>query len=271
MADKTKVEWAHATVNWWAGCNEVSPACANCYAKRMAGRLWGVPWGAGQPRLKFAGAAETLRALNRKAKRLGQPLRVFHDSLSDIFDNEVPPEWRAEAFELMAETKHLIHLLLTKRIGNVKKLGLPLTRTGDVFPNVWIGATIANREEMLRDGPKLMRVPARIRFWSAEPLLGDLGNIPAELMPDWGIVGFESGPHARPGHPVWARNARDQFVAARKPFFFKQWGGWAPYDRSGTDGAVLATPNSLDEPLQKFGKKLAGRLLDGRTWDEVPA
>ena len=87
----------------------------------------------------------------------------------------------------------------------------------------------------------------------------------------WVIVGGESGPGARPMHPDWARSLREQCQAAGTAFLFKQWGEWAPYDRSRTNGAALATPYSLDEPLQHFGKKVAGRLLDGRTWDEFPA
>lgn len=119
MSENTKIEWCHATVNDWAGCTPVSPACDNCYAQRMAGRLWGTEWGTGKPRHQFSGAAATLRALDRKAKRLGQPLRVFHNSLSDFFDNEVPVEWRISAMQAIADTPNLIHLLLTKRIGNV--------------------------------------------------------------------------------------------------------------------------------------------------------
>lgn len=174
------------------------------------------------------------------------------------------------------------------------------------LPNVWIGATITNQPEADRDIHKLLAVPARVRFLSMEPLLGPVnltttGRIPADdegperighlVGPDdgksglwptpdqalrnsglhWVIVGGEAGPGARPMHPDWARGLRDQCQAAGVPFLFKQWGEWAPYDRSRTDGAALATPYSLDEPLQHFGKKAAGRQLDGRTWDETPA
>ena len=121
------------------------------------------------------------------------------------------------------------------------------------------------------------------RFISAEPLLGPLnlefvsGLFGSALDAreikriHWVIAGGESGPNARPMHPDWARSLRDQCEAARVPFFFKQWGEWGPYDRSRHDGATLATPFSTDMPLQRFGKKLAGRLLDGTEHNGVPA
>ena len=116
MAEKTKIEWADATVNHWAGCTKVSPACDNCYAQRMAGRLWKVQWGAGQPRRQFVSAREMLEALDRKAQRIGKRLRVFHNSLSDMFDKEVPDGWSMDAFKAMADTPNLQHLVLTKRV-----------------------------------------------------------------------------------------------------------------------------------------------------------
>ncbi len=319
MSANTNIEWCHATVNWWNGCTAVSPACDNCYAKRMAGRLWGTQWGPGEARHQFAGAAETLRALDRKAQRLGYPLRVFHNSLSDFADKEVPQEWRDKAFQVMAETRNLIHLILTKRIGNLGNM-LPVPFDFDKhYPNVWIGATIVNQEEADRDIPKLLAVPAAKRFLSMEPLLGpvDIGllceNWSDDIVTDpetgarecckacdftgigndidWVIVGGESGPGARPMHPDWARSLRDQCEAAGVPFLFKQWGEWTPGEnvelvRGTVDTAFLCTdgwdiyPLNLatdgghidDQPdLYRVGKKAAGRLLDGRTWDGYPA
>lgn len=171
--------------------------------------------------------------------------------------------------------------------------------------NVWIGATITDQPEFDRDICKLLAVPAHVRFLSMEPLLGPVqftssGRIPADdegperigymvgaddgksgLWPTrekalqtsglhWVIVGGESGPGARPMHPAWVRSLRDQCRAAGVLFLFKQWGEWAPYDRGVNEGGSLETPFSLDEPIQKFGKKLSGRLLDSRTWDGVP-
>lgn len=317
MSENTKIEWCDATVNHWAGCTAVSPACDNCYAKCMAGRLWGTEWGQGKPRYQFAGASDTLRALDRKAKRLGQPLRVFHNSLSDFFDNEVPVAWRISAMQAIADTPNLIHLLLTKRIGNV----IPMMRDALVeaasengqsrWPglaywignwwdgrppsNVWIGTTIVNQEEADRDIPKLLSIPAAKRFLSMEPLLGPVdlnyafgipsgagrGSCPmhlAGIAPEglrvkgqqhlhWVIVGGESGPGARPMHPDWARSLRDQCTAASVPFLFKQWGEWAPNWLN--DDAGQKIPGS--EWVDRMGKKIAGRLLDGVTHDGVPS
>lgn len=327
MSAHTKIEWCGATVNHWAGCTAVSPACDNCYARSMAGRLWGTEWGTGKPRHQFAGAADTLLALDRKAKRLGQPLRVFHNSLSDFFDNEVPVAWRVNAMWAIANTPNLTHLLLTKRIGNAHSMlneavrnltgGLPTWWNAEAWPHVWIGATVVNQEEADRDIPKLLAVPAAKRFLSMEPLLGpvELGmqceNWSDDIVMDpetgarecckacdytgigndidWVIVGGESGPKARPMHPDWARSLRDQCQAAGVPFLFKQWGEFLPAGANEADPTVADVPDSRlfwsdGEKWDRFdgqragvdlvarvGKKAAGRMLNGRTWDEVPA
>lgn len=303
MSANTKIEWADATVNWWAGCTAISPACDNCYAKLMAGRLWGTQWGPGQTRTKFTGAADALRALDRKAKRLGRPLRVFHNSLSDFFDNEVPVQWRIKAVGAMLSTPNLIHLLLTKRIGNAAAMletafrAVHVGREGwadNVPPNVWLGATIVNPEEADRDIPKLLAVPAAKRFLSIEPMLGpitlrevhsDMCEIDAltgdhgvlrplrgrsDAKVHWVICGGESGPGARPMHPDWARSLRDQCQAAGVPFLFKQWGEWTPVEIDMDPGDADALRH-FEKQVLRVGKKAAGRLLDGRTWDEVPA
>ena len=163
------------------------------------------------------------------------------------------------------------------------------------FPNVWLGVSAERQQEADERIPDLLATPAAIRFVSLEPLLGPIdltdldhtgmcrkeqahgisaiwkGNAIGRASLDWVIVGGESGPDARPMHPDWARSLRDQCAAAGVPFFFKQWGEWAPYDRGQVNSAVLATPGSLDTPLQRFGKKAAGRLLDGREHNEMPA
>ncbi|MFA7278932.1 MAG: phage Gp37/Gp68 family protein [Sterolibacterium sp.] len=280
MSENTKIEWCHATVNHWAGCTAVSPACDHCYAKRMAGRLWGTEWGTGKPRHQFLGANATLIALDRKANRLGKPLMVFHNSLSDFFDNEVPVQWRISAMRAIVDTPNLIHILLTKRIGNAAVMLEQAFRavhgqregwSDNILSNVWLGATICNQEEADRDIPKLLSAPASVRFLSIEPMLGPVEldhidlNGDLEIYPlrgttecvngegepiadipriDWVIVGGESGPSARPMHPDWARSLRDQCQAAGVPFLFKQWGEWAPYDYldAETKSATQAKP-----------------------------
>lgn len=309
MADGTAIEWADATFNPWIGCTKVSPACDHCYAAvSTPARALGVQWGAGQPRRRTAAAnwKHPLRWERDHAAffaRHGRRRRVFCASLADVFDNEVPDSWRVDLFSLIRATPNLDWLLLTKRIGNAVTMmdeagawsGASTTGTRNPVPNVWIGATIATQAEADRDIPKLLEVPAAVRFLSCEPMLGPIdlapeadrtyqllskwygpeGFDPQGSQPiqqrmrgwfpklDWVIAGGESGTKARPMHPDWARSLRDQCAAAGVPFLFKQWGEWAPYNRGQTDGSLLATQNSCDEPMQRFGKKLAGRLLDG--------
>lgn len=255
MAEDSKIEWTDHTHNEWEGCQHAGPGCDNCYAEARNTRFGGgvaVNWGPGAPRRL---TSEKNRAKPKKwnaahdeffAKH-GRRQRVFCSSLADVFDNAVDPAWRAGLFDTIAQTPNLDWLLLTKRIGNVQRLSQEafdrlgwMERTnGTMPPNVWIGATIVNREEMLRDGPKLQLVPARVRFWSVEPMLGDLGDIPLELMPDWGICGGETGRGARPMHPTWPRNMRDQFAAAGRPWLFKQWGDWHTAAVRTSDGAAV--------------------------------
>lgn len=195
--------------------------------------------------------------------------RVFCASLADVFDNEVDPQWRADLFDLIAATPNLDWLLLTKRIGNAWKMmadacGVSVLSARLPLPNVWLGATIVNRPELLRDGPKLIAVPAAVHFWSFEPALGDLGAVPPGLMPEWVIAGGESGPGARPSHPDWYRGLRDQCAAAGVPFMFKQWGNWRPaywFDGPDADADAGDAFVDLDRTPHIF---LAN---DGRTWD----
>ena len=250
MAENTKIEWADATVNHWAGCTKVSPACDNCYAQRMAGRLWKVQWGAGQPRRQFVSAREMLEALDRKAQRIGKRLRVFHNSLSDMFDKEVPDGWSMDAFKAMADTPNLQHLVLTKRIGNVrpytKRDGLAFDLIGD--GRIWLGITVVNQEEACRDIPKLLAVPAAKRFLSIEPILGPvLLQEHALSRIDWIIAGSESGSGARrdPNMVSWVASLRDQCVNAGVAFLWKQ--------------------DVID------GKKISAPQLEGQSWQQFPA
>jgi protein gp37 len=306
MAENTKIEWAHHTFNPWIGCTKVSPACDHCYAEAdFATRRKVVQWGAGQPRKLTADStwAMPLR-WNREAERLSVRYRVFCASLADVFDNEVPHEWRDDLATLILRTPHLDWLLLTKRIGNAGEM------LGEMFldgppPNIRIGASITSQPEADRDIPKLLRLGLP-NFISMEPLLGpvDLGlcscdkgsrpgpgavggvachlcNGAGGRMVDWVIVGGESGPNARPMHPDWARSLCDQCQASGVPFLFKQWGEWVEAGPSPRNARAIA-PNgntrlcegthSLCEALmEKIGKKAAGRLLDGIEHNGFPS
>jgi len=262
MSDQTKIEWADATTNFWAGCTKVSPACDHCYAEKMAGRLWQVKWGPREKRKFFLGAAESLVQMDRKAKRQGTRPLVFINSLSDLFDNEVDDADRMDAFEAMSLCTELTFLALTKRIGNVERylqndsLAFDMVTSG----RVWLGITVVNQEEVDRDVSKLLQAPAAVRFLSIEPMLapislrwlnawperadgrtaenpnGQTNHLDGLRRLDWVICGGESGPGARPMHPDWARKLRDQCAEAGVPFMFKQWGEHdLSYDRDRDD------------------------------------
>lgn len=262
MSTNSNIEWCDHTFNPWIGCKAISPACDNCYAAAWAkryGRDFNTPTLTSGPTwrqaLRWNASHEAF------FKQHGRRQRVFCASLADVFDNSVEPYWRAALFDLIKATPNLDWLLLTKRIGNAWKMmadacGVSIASARLPLPNVWIGATITSQAEADRDIPKLLDVPARVRFLSMEPLLGpvDLTRIDmfggdAEIYPlkgttecvddegepapnvpalNWVIVGGESGPGARPMHPDWATNLRDQCQAASVPFLFKQWGEWKP-------------------------------------------
>ena len=310
MAENSKIEWTTHTFNGWEGCQKVGPGCDNCYAEARNLRFsGGTNWGPGAPRRR-TGAANWAKPIrwNREAKAAGIRPRVFCASLADVFDNAVDPQWRTDLFHLIHQTPHLDWLLLTKRPGNIEKMLPSYSHTQRMWPNVWLGCTVVNQEEADRDIPKLLAVPAKVRFLSIEPMLGPI-NLTALSRPagqgvheysaldcdvdpaddedwqgatiDWVICGGESGPHARPMHPDWARSLRDQCAAAGVAFHFKQWGEWAPDDHFShfpdpnsdhgihewfDEGSDLVTGHSW-----RYGKKAAGRLLDGREWNEVPA
>ncbi len=326
MSENTKIEWCDHTFNPWEGCQKAGPGCDHCYAETRNARFAGgqaINWGPGAPRRRTSASNwKKPLAWNANADDFmaqhGRRQRVFCASLADVFDNAVDPQWRADLFSLIQQTPNLDWLLLTKRIGNARGMLAELAHGNDPdlslldmmpLPNVWIGATITSQEEADRDIPKLLAVPARVRFLSMEPLLGpvdlerprpgpdlDQGGGRMICQPwliqsgiDWVIVGGESGPGARPMHPDWARSLRDQCVAAGVPFLFKQWGEWhsamgdtslhrravSRLDGSSFEIAPGERPRMLSMldrcQMHKVGKKAAGRLLDGREWNEVPA
>jgi protein gp37 len=299
MAETTKIEWTDATFNPWMGCTRVSLGCDHCYAATATPiRTMGITWGPGEDRKRTSAGNwdQPLRWNAQHAEffaRTGRRRRVFCASLADVFDNEVPAEWRADLFRVIALTPHLDWLLLTKRIGNAAAMiDAAMRAIGDVawarepWRNVWLGATIVNQEEADRDIPKLLATPAHLHFLSMEPLLGPVslhrfmgqGFGPA---PSWVIVGGESGPGARPMHPEWARSLRDQCAAVDVSFLFKQWGEFAPTEIAigeylapdptregeriaGPGGQLTSCPDGdRFTVMRRVGKKAAGRLLDG--------
>lgn len=275
MSGPSAIEWTEKTWNPVRGCVKVSPGCKHCYAEAFAERFRGV---AGHPYERGfdpRAAPDQLEAPLHWRK----PSTVFVNSMSDLFGEFVPDEYIAATFAVMAVTQRHVYQVLTKRSARLdawfmwaqndtphgaatacKAAGYELLRhrgmdpgSGGVWPlpNVHLGVSVEDKKYGLPRIDHLRRVPAAVRFLSIEPLLEDLGEIDLTGI-HWVIVGGESGPGARPMHPDWVRPIRDQCIAAKVPFFFKQWGAWHQGSR-------------------RVGKKLAGRLLDGRTWDEMPS
>ena len=308
MAEKTGIEWCDSTFNPWIGCTRVGPGCGHCYAAvSTPARSLGIEWGPHAQRRRTAPSTwKQPLAWERQHEAFfaqhGRRRRVFCASLADVFDNAVPNAWRMDLFKLIADTPNLDWLLLTKRIGNVAPY---LQCDGLAFDlmwgNVWLGATVVNQAEADRDIPKLLDTPAAVRFLSVEPMLGPIsfegmfanprnpseGTNALEML-DWVICGGESGPHARPMHPVWVRSLRDQCEAAGVKFLFKQWGEWVPRGPEvfgypivndvprfrmtdlGENGQDLATEGGNHVWMNRAGKTVAGRLLDGVEHNAFP-
>jgi protein gp37 len=217
MSENSKIEWTDHTFNPWIGCTKVSPACDHCYAEALARRYGWVEWGGERKRTSDANWRKP-KKWDLEARASSRQTFVFCASLADVFDNEIDARWRADLFSLIRSTSNLTWLLLTKRIGNVRKMV-------DVMPrNVAIGSTMANQEEYDRDRMKLADVKREFQpaftFASIEPMLGPV--ILDKNAPDWIICGGESGHGARMMDPQWARDLRDGAARFQRKFFMKQ-------------------------------------------------
>ena len=244
MSAGTGIEWTEATWNPTTGCDRTSPGCERCYALTLARRLkaMGQPkyQRDGDPRTSGPGFGLTLHpeALDLPATWVS-PRLVFVDSMSDLFHPSVPAEFIRQTFEVMAATPRHTYQVLTKRSDRLADLAPELPWPA----NVWMGVSVETDRYLFR-ARHLAAVPAAVRFLSCEPLLGPLTSLELEGL-HWVIVGGESGAGFRAMDATWARDVKDRCVRAGVPFFFKQWGGRTP--------------------------KSGGRLLDERTWDEMPA
>lgn len=222
MAESTGIAWTDHTYNPWQGCQKVSPGCDHCYMYRDKRRY-------GQdPEKVVRSAPATFRKplkWNADAKKVGAIRRVFVASWADFFAREADP-WRAEAWEIIRACDSLIFQILTKRHARIADC-LPAD-WGDGWPNVWLGVTGENQEWADRRWAALAKVSAVARFVSYEPAIGPLSIAAWATVPDWLIIGGESGPHARPFDLAWARSVRDQCASAGVALFFKQAGA-RPY------------------------------------------
>ena len=300
---KSKIEWTERTLNPLAGCAIVSAGCTHCYAMRMAHRLEAM----GQA--KYKGLTKVVNGnvvwtgkINLDENALQEPMRrrkptmYFVDSMSDLFHENVPAPFILDVFTAMANTPQHTYQVLTKRPKRMSELMPSILEELDNLriDHIWLGVSVENQTTADERIPLLLKTPAAVRFLSCEPLLSDIdlnlylwrGNAQS-LVPDdrlnWIICGGESGPGARPMNPCWARNLRDQATAAGVPFFFKQFGEWFPRDQWEYN-PELVLPDDCDSytesatthvfpdnnPVHRVGKHAAGRLLDGREWNEYP-
>lgn len=248
MAENTKIEWADHTWNPWIGCTKVGPPCDNCYAEAlMDNRLHRVEWSGDRVRTSD-GNWSLPHKWNRAAECTGLRATVFCLSLGDIWDKEVDPRWRADAFNVMRETPYLTYLLLSKRIVNAFKMA---EDAGGLPPNCALGATMASQDDWDRDSVRLANAKchlgAMFSFASVEPMLGPVHLDPdLHFLPDWIICGGESGPNARDMPEEWAFHLMRQSTRFGAAFFMKQMAHRRPI------------PDRL--MLREFPPQLEGRI-----------
>lgn len=329
----TSIEWTNKSWNPIRGCSRVSSGCERCYAEKQAHRFSG-KGGAyeGLTRLTkhgpvWTGKIKLVPEVLDQPLRWKKPARIFVNSMSDLFHEDVPDEFIDRVFAVIATAIHRKHAfqVLTKRPDRMLRYFQEPARRDLVYqaaykfgygaamcggtkapipvPNVQLGVSCEDQKTAEERIPLLLQTPAAVRFVSLEPLLGAINinpfvrwtgkqsGLPQPLsnalealkdLPgiDWVIVGGESGPKARPCHPDWIRSLRDQCAAAGVPFFFKQWGEWAPalekvgeFKPIGKDDALTRFHLWKDEEENvsiKIGKKAAGAIIDGREWRQFP-
>jgi protein gp37 len=274
----SKIEWTDHTFNPWWGCQRVSPGCEHCYAETLAHRynfrVWGPAKTTGRREMSANYWRQPLR-WNEAARKAGERKRVFCASMADVFEDHPGVDWpRVNLWGLIEQTEHLDWLLLTKRPENIERF-VPREWLDRRQENVKFGFSAESQEYFNRrwQEAKYMARRGYTTFVSAEPLLGPINLNPWDGFDNylnfgaraWVIAGGESGHGARPINPAWVRSLRDQCEGAGVPFFFKQWGEYAPVEYMQT-----AFQHSDEQSMARVGKHAAGRLLDGRTWDELP-
>ena len=335
MAGKTKIEWATRTWNPLHGCSLVSKGCQNCYAMKLADRFKTHP--NEKVRARYDGLTKVVNGnavwtgeVNLHWDLLDEPFKwkkpayVFVNSMSDLFHEKVPHLFVDRALETIKQNPHLIFQVLTKRPERMAHY----FQIREVPANFWAGTSVEDQKTADERIPELLKIPAKVRFLSCEPLLGPVEFGKDAFSPGlndyivdqrvtndglcdvtgtvveyrsaldaggihWVIVGGESGPNARPMHPDWARSLRDQCVAADVPFFFKQFGEFQDGSCMGFKNFTVLNTGEFCEPsfdnhsaldrkhggkwadldavaMARVGKKRAGRLLDGREWNETP-
>ena len=234
MAINSGIEWTETTWNPVTGCTKISPGCKNCYAERMAYRLQAM----GQPNYRNGFKVTLHERMLPLPLIWRKPRMIFVNSMSDLFHKDVPTSFIEKTFAVMRKASWHSFQVLTKRSDRLREI----EATIDIPRNVWLGVSVECEDYLYRID-NLRAVNASVKFLSLEPLIGPLPDLDLNGI-EWVIVGGESGPGARPMHEEWVTDIRDVCLASRVPFFFKQWGGVV--------------------------KKRMGRVLEGRTWDQMP-
>jgi len=240
MSEHSKIEWTDATWNPLRGCTKISPGCKHCYAETFAERFRGVP---GHP----YGQGFDLRLVPEKLSepfQWRQPRTVFVNSMSDLFQPDVPDAYIEDVVRVMVGANWHTYQVLTKRSERLEELLSTRLRFAAAQRHIWWGVSVEDKKYGLPRIKHLRSAPAAVRFLSIEPLLEDLGDFDISGI-DWAIVGGESGPGARPMEPSWVNRILEACIRQNVIFFFKQWGG--------------------------IHKSKAGRLLNDRTFDDMPA
>lgn len=317
---KSKIEWTDEVWNPVTGCSKVSQGCKHCYAETIANRFWGnQEIATGRTVKSFEPSGEPIEGKEYRPRkftdvmthpeRLDAPLkwrkprRVFVNSMSDLFHENVPGWFQRKVFDVMKDTPRHTYMVLTKRPAGM--FSWTINYQNPPLSNVWLGVSVEDQATADERIPLLLQTPSAVRFVSYEPALGpvDFQGWDGRLMRDylrhrpgedtsrrgpldWIIMGGESGPGARPMHPDWVRSTRDQCQAAGVPFFFKQWGEWRQivtplvygidYESvkylllDGSYGTQKHWYDGAAIGIERVGKKTAGRLLDGYEWSEFP-
>lgn len=234
MSSNSSIEWTESTWNPVTGCTKVSPGCTHCYAERMTRRLTAM----GLPNYKDGFTLRMHPQVLELPLRWKKSQTIFVNSMSDLFHKDVQRDFIVQTFDVMNRAHWHTFQVLTKRAERLAALHAELPWSD----NIWMGVSVETKDYKRRID-FLRNTNARVKFISFEPLLADIGKVDLSGI-DWAIVGGESGPGARAMDPKWVMSLRDQCVAQKVPFFFKQWGG--------------------------VNKKKNGRLLEGRTWNEMP-
>ena len=306
MSDNSKIEWCETTWNPIVGCTPASEGCRYCYAARMATRLAAMGHEKYQgvaTKGKWTGKIRFDPVELAKTFRWRKSRMVFVCSMGDLFHKDVSWADITAVYSAMIAKQDCTFMVLTKRPKRVAEYYQVIGGMNMSPPNIWLGVSVENQSRAEERIPTLLSIPAAKHFVSFEPLLGDVGDLmpyltapgcagcygEGKIAPsntpckfcyeglDWVIAGGESGPGARPMNPVWVRSIRDQCIEAGVPFFFKQWGAWCPTECLPPGTKLPGYPDMIAEEwdgeageIFPVSKKAAGRLLDGREWNERP-